>query len=136
MILLKAFKEGQGEAGIVKKLFNLFSYKYIRQGFFLISCFSFNKKTYFLLSSKNSNKSCTGLQTFLYIVFTPLINKFLSFLKIPVSRPFSFYAVCWMLNVFLVRHYKCVLLKQEQNNIAMLFYLNMVLMNRGNKSAS
>ena len=116
MILLKAFKEGQGEVGIVQKVFNFFSYKYIRQGFFFISCFSFNKK----------NKPCTGLQTFLYIIFTPLINESFGFLKIPMSRSFSFYAICLMLNVFLVRHYKCVLLKQEQSNIAMSFYLNTI----------
>ena len=48
-----------------------------------------------------------------------------------VSRSFSFYAFCWMLNVFLVRYYKCVLLKQEYNNIAMLFYLNTVFENFG-----
>ena len=26
---------------------------------------------------------------------------------------FSFYAICWMLNAFLVRYYKCALLKPE-----------------------
>ena len=113
MILLKAFKEGQGEVGIVQKLFNFFSYKYIRQGFFLSRISHLTEKLIFLLSSKNLNKPCAGLQTFLYIIFTPLINEFLSFLKIPMSRSFSFYVICWMLNVFLVRHYKCVLLKQE-----------------------
>ena len=67
---------------------------------------------FFLLSSKSLNKLCTGLQTFLYIIFAPL-HEFLGFLKIPMSRSFSFCIICWMLNVFLVRHYKCVLLKQE-----------------------
>ena len=106
-------KEGQREVGVVQKVFNFFSYKYIRQGFSLSPVSHLTKKLFFLLSSKNLNKPCTGLQTFLYIIFTPLINEFLGFLKIPMSRSFSFYAICWMLNFFLVRHYKCALLKQE-----------------------
>ena len=94
MILLKVFKESQGEAGIVQKVLNYFSYKHIRQGSFFIPCFSFNKNFISLSSAKNLNKPCTGLQTFLYIIFATLNKEFLGFLKIPVSRSFSFYAIC------------------------------------------
>ena len=91
----------------------LFMQIYSSRGFFSPVSHLTKKLVFNLLSSKNLSEPCRGIQTFLYIIFTALIKEFLGFLKVPMSRSCSFYAICWMLNVFLVHHYKCVLLKQE-----------------------
>ena len=106
----KKFRESRYCSGSVQLLFIQI---YSSKSLFLSPVSHLTKDLIFLLSSKKSNKQCTWLQTLLYINFTALINEFIGFLKIPISRSFSFYAICWMLNVFLFRHYKCVLLKQE-----------------------
>ena len=97
--LWSCWRHSEGRSGkiaIAQKPFNFFSYKFYQGCVFYISCFSFC----FCFSCyhwKKINNCFTGLQTFLSRFFSPLINELLGFLKIPMSRSFSVYGICWLL---------------------------------------